>query len=225
MLYPYVAPTFSGSVVCSPSGTVEKGTVVTVTGYKINITKGSANIHSAVWGYDQDETYPDAGLTAEDIATVNTKGSLSKSYSPSSTKTFTSAADMSYKMELWDTEKNYSAALSGKPTWVYPYYHGVLPATTSDGIAADLKTLTKLVASKGTKTVKFNATNQKMVFAAPASNGVIKKIVDPNGFDITSTFTQYSVSMEANDGTTQNWYMYLANSASTVTDFSVTFSH
>lgn len=63
-----------------------------------------------------------------------------------------------------------------------------------------------------------------MVFATPVANGVIKTITDPNGFNVTDTFTQSTVSITGLDGTAQSYYVYVSG-ATTVSAFKETFAH
>jgi hypothetical protein len=63
-----------------------------------------------------------------------------------------------------------------------------------------------------------------MVFAYPKAHGNLTKIVDPNNFDITGSFTKHEVSVTGLDGSSQAYYVYV-NGASTVTDFEVDFNY
>ena len=63
-----------------------------------------------------------------------------------------------------------------------------------------------------------------MVFATPAANGVIKTITDPNGFNVTDTFTQTTVSITGLDGTAQQYYVY-TSAPTTVSTFNMKFAH
>ena len=63
-----------------------------------------------------------------------------------------------------------------------------------------------------------------MIIAYPKAYGVIKKILDPNSFDVTSTFTITEIKITGLDGTSQSYYVYV-NNASTVSGFTMTFSY
>jgi hypothetical protein len=63
-----------------------------------------------------------------------------------------------------------------------------------------------------------------MILAYPKSYGSIKKILDPNSFDVTSTFTQMEVKITGLDGSVQTYYVYI-NGASSVEDFTMTFNY
>ena len=62
-----------------------------------------------------------------------------------------------------------------------------------------------------------------MVIAYPASYGNISTIIDPNGFDITGSFTKSQVAVTANDSTSQTYNVYVS-SANTNSNFKVSFN-
>ena len=107
--------------------------------------------------------------------------------------------------------------------YIYPYYHGVANESTLLN-GEFIKTLTKKVEAKGTKSISYTTNNQRMVFAYPTSYGKISKILDANSFDVTSTFTVTTITLIALDGTTQSYYVY-ANNPSTVENFTMHFSY
>ena len=87
-----------------------------------------------------------------------------------------------------------------------------------------VKALSKQVVAKGSKTVNFTCNNQRICFAYPKSYGDIRTIKDQNNFEVLDTFTRSEVSITGLDGTAVDYYVYV-NSASTVTDFGMTFSY
>jgi ABC-type uncharacterized transport system YnjBCD substrate-binding protein len=87
-----------------------------------------------------------------------------------------------------------------------------------------IKSLTKHIEAKGTKNISYTTEQQKMIIAYPKSYGAIKKILDPNSFDVTNTFTRTEIKITGLDGTSQSYYVY-ANNASTVSGFTMTFSY
>lgn len=212
ILYPWVAPVVSAA--STPKGGVyEKGDIQTVTAINTTITKKSNNIIK-VEAFDG-STSLGTKTEGELDAINNGSGSLvfPVSIAVSSNQNFT--------VQVTDSDNKVTSASTGRFAFVYPYYYGVI--TTGDTV--DFDSLTKIIQEKGTKAVTYTANNQKMVFATPVDNGVIKKITDPNGFDVTSTFTQSIVSVTGLDGTAQDYYLYTANDASTITSFRMTFYH
>ena len=217
ILYPWVAPVVSATVVTPSNGGIfEKGDPQTVTSIKVTVTKKSANI-TKVEIFDGSESL--GSKTGADLNTLNTSGSA--------TFTFTVNKEVSsnknFQAKVTDADTKVTTANTGTFTFVYPYYQGVIGASeTADADA--VKALTKLIQAKGTKSVTYNAKNQKMVFATPASYGAIKTITDPNGFNVTDTFAQELVSITGLDGTPQNYYVY-TSAATTVSNFTNKFAH
>ena len=215
ILYPWVAPSVSAS--STPNGgTYEKGNKQTVTSIKATVTKKSARIVK-VEAYDGSTLLGTKEGT--DLDTIN-NGSGSVTF----TVSVTIASNKNLQVKVTDSDNKVTSANTGSFTFVYPYYYGVVGADVTPD-AATVAGLSKLIQSKGTKSVPFTADNQKMVFATPAGNGVIKTITDPNGFNVTDTFTQSTLSITGLDGTTQSYYVYTSNGASTVSNFTMKFAH
>ena len=82
--------------------------------------------------------------------------------------------------------------------------------------------LTKKVEAKGNKNVSYTCNNQCMVFAYPASYGNLKKIIDPNNFDVTGTFAKSTVNITTADSQSTAYNVYV-NEASTVSGFTMSF--
>jgi hypothetical protein len=126
-------------------------------------------------------------------------------------------------VKVTDNSGNAITKTTNTFTFVYPYYYGVCDEGTT--INGDLiKSLTKSVEIKGTKAITYTTNNQRMIFAYPKSYGVITKILDPNSFDVTSTFTMSQITIIGLDGTGQSYYVYV-NNPSTVSNFNMKFSY
>lgn len=217
ILYPWVAPVVSAKVVSPANGGVfEKGNTQNVTSISVTVTKKSTNI-TKVEIFDGSVSLGSKTGTA--LSALNSSGSA--------TLTFTVDVDVtankSFQAKVTDADSKVTTANTGTFTFVYPYYQGVIGASATANEAA-VKALTKVVQTKGTKSFNYTASNQKMVFATPASNGVIKTITDPNNFNVTDTFTQSTVQITGLDGTKQNYYVYVSE-PTTVTSFKMTFAH
>ena len=98
-------------------------------------------------------------------------------------------------------------------TFVHPYYYGV------GAVGTDPETLTKLVQSKGSKTLSFSPNKQHIIFAYPKSYGDLKSIKDSNGFENINGFTK------TEGGSSVPYLIYTSNEASTNTNFKLTFSY
>ena len=217
IFYPWVAPVVTAKVSAPANGGVfEKGNTQTVTSISVTVTKKSSDI-TKVEIFDGASSL--GSKTGADLDTLNSTGSA--------TFTFTVDVDVTanknFQAKVTDAAEKVTTANTGSFSFVYPYYQGVIAAdATAD--EATVKALTKLIQAKGTKAVTYTASNQKMVFATPASNGKITTITDPNGFNVTDTFTESTVSITGLDGTAQQYYVYVSN-ATTVSAFKITFAH
>ena len=206
LLYPYVKPTVTAR--STPNGGVfEKGSSQTVTAIAAIITKGTAAI-TKVEALD--------GSTVLGEKTSTDFGSSTVTISVSQTVTI----NKSFTARVTDSENKTYTANTASFSFVYPYYYGVAGASATINETL-IKSLTKSIKSKGTQTVSYTASDQRMIFASPYA---VSKIVDPNGFDVTTTFTMTRVSVTGLDETAQSYYVYAANEASTVSAFSVTFT-
>lgn len=217
ILYPWVAPVVSARVAAPANGgTFEKGNTQNVTSITVTVTKKSSDITKAEI-FDGSSSL--GSKTGADLDTLNSTGSATFTFPVDVDVT----ANKNFQAKVTDAAEKVTTANTGSFSFVYPYYQGVIAADATADEAA-VKALTKLIQAKGTKAVTYTASNQKMVFAVPKANGVIKTITDPNGFNVTDTFAQSEVSITGLDGTAQDYYVYVSN-ATTVSAFKITFAH
>lgn len=217
ILYPWVAPVVTAKVAApSNGGTFEKGNTQTVTSIQVTVTKKSAKI-TKVEIFDGSTSL--GSKTGTELDTLNNSGSATLTF----TVNRAVSTNKSFQAKVTDADNKVTTANTGAFTFVYPYYQGVVAADATIN-EATVKGLTKIIQSKGTKAVTYNATNQRMVFATVASNGVIRTITDPNGFNVTDTFTRTSLQITGLDGTAQSYYVY-TSAPTTVSNFKETFAH
>lgn len=211
ILYPWIAPAVSCQVrTPSNGGTVEKGSTQNVTSIRVSVTKKSHNITKV-------EIFNGSVSLGSKTDNVANGGTFDFSVTQAVT------ANTTFQAKVTDASGKTTTANSGAFTFVYPYYHGAVAATGA--ITQDtVKGLTKLVQSKGNKSLNFTCTNQRICFAYPAAYGDIKTIKDQNNFDVTGTFAKSVVSVTGLDGTPQDYNVYV-NSPSTVSGFGMTFSY
>ena len=209
ILYPYVSPTVSAQVLTPGNGgTYEIGTLVSVTKIRVNATIKSNNL-----------TKIDI-VEGSNIIATKTDG-VSKG------GTFDFVLNIAVRTNKYFTAKVYDdtgAVVSkntGTFTFVHPIYHGSL-STDKTPTQEEIKALTKHIEIKGTKTYSFTANNQRFVFAYPKSYGTLSAIYDQNNFNVTSTFTIYTVPIQCLDGSTVDYYVYVSDK-STVTNFNNKF--
>lgn len=217
ILYPWVAPVVSARVAAPANGgTFEKGNTQNVTSIIVTVTKKSSDITKAEI-FDGSNSL--GSKTGADLDTLNSTGSATFTFPVDVDVT----ANKSFQAKVTDAAEKVTTANTGSFSFVYPYYQGVVSADAAVNETV-VKGLTKIIQAKGTKAVTYTASNQKMVFAVPKANGVIKTITDPNGFNVTDTFAQSEVSITGLDGTAQDYYVYVSN-ATTVSAFKMTFAH
>lgn len=93
---------------------------------------------------------------------------------------------------------------------------------------AQIETLTRILEPKSSKVLEFNAIDQVLYFAYPASYGDLTSAVDPNGFQILSDFVKttqlFTISTPGYGGGTQMYNVYTFNAAVTITYYAITFN-
>ncbi len=217
ILYPWVAPVVTTKVdTPSNGGTFEKGNNQTITSISTTITKKSAKITKVELFYGANSL---GSKVDSDLNTINTSGSGSLTFTINQVV----SSNSNFTIKVTDADNKVTSANTGTFTFVYPYYYGVInnSATINE---TTIKGLTKDIKTKGNKTYKYTSSNQKVIFATPVSYGSLTKILDPNSFDITSTFTKTQINITGLDTTSQAYYVY-SNDPSTVTNFNITFNY
>lgn len=195
LLHPYVKPTINYS--CSPNGGVYEigasvATVkITATGVRqsdiiqqVRIYKNGSVVHTVDHNVSGNctATYQESGLTE----------------------------NATFKADVYDGA-NTVASANTTFTFVRPAYVGVLPADISEGITADMiANLTKKVMSPATISNSFTLTDARMCIATPPG-WTVKSVIDPNGFDITASFSSQTVSVTCLDGSVINYTFYISD--------------
>ena len=214
LLFPYVAQVVDTPSRTPGSTTLEKGNDQTITSVSVKVTKKSEAISSVA-------LYNGSTLLAEKTGTEVAAGGT---FTFSGLSVSVPSTSVVLTVKVTDASGNVVSKNTAGWTFVYPYYYGVCAegATIDEAL---VEGLTKKVESKGNKSNwKFTCDNQCMVFAYPAAHGNLSKIIDPNNFDITGSFTKHSVNITGLDGTSQAYYVYV-NGASTVSNFEVDFNY
>ena len=121
--------------------------------------------------------------------------------------------DTTIKAIVYDTSSNVPKTSTVK--FVSPYYCG----TTDDVPTADtILTLTELVEAKGSKTRTITCANQHVVIAYPASYGKLTSILDGNGFENLTDYT--NIQETIND---VSYEIYYTTGKKTLTNFKYTY--
>ena len=110
--------------------------------------------------------------------------------------------DKTFTLSASDGENTVSKSISY--TFVAPYYIGV--STTNTLTETEIIALTKKVETKGSKTVNYTTSQSYMVFAYPKSYGAINSIIDQNGFNVTDSFIQNTLTINSVE-----YYVYISN--------------
>lgn len=174
----YIKPSINSFTASANGGVFEVGTTITAP-----ITFN--------WEYNKNittQSLTNCTLTDETVRTVTYDSDITTD------KTFTLTAS--------DGENTVSKSISYK--FVAPYYIGV--STTNTLTETEIIALTKKVETKGNKTVNYTTSQSYMVFAYPKSYGAISSVVDKNGFNVTDSFTQSTITV----GTVE-YYVYCSN--------------
>ena len=207
LLHPYVATTGVGLTTTPASGVFEVGDTKTVTDATVRWTAGSTQVTKA-----------EVLLGGTPIGTAEVSSGASVAVTVTTEAIGSTAGTTTYTARV--TDNNGTKTITGGSsafTFVYPFYYGsAASAEAANGEA--VAGMTKLVQTKGTKSVTYTHTNQCCVFAYPQSYGTLKKITDPNNFDVTSTFTQKTETVNG-----QPYYVY-TNAAASLDGFKITFA-
>lgn len=206
LLYPYVQPTISLSA--SPNGgAYEKGAKVSTVALTANVGKKSEKI-TEVKFFDGNAEIHNAEVNANGGAhsfTVSTEFGVNKTF----------------KATVNDGKKTVTSNQISF-NFYYPAYIGALDASAEIPTQEQIKGLTKKVQSAGNLTYSYTVDTKRMVVATPP-NWEIRKILDPNSFDVTSSFKKHIVSVTGLDGTAQNYNVYVSE-PTTQTNFAMKFN-
>lgn len=112
-----------------------------------------------------------------------------------------------------------------------PYYIGVMEhptilawsGSTVTRAQAGLVT-SRVVAGRGTRSASFSPSGERIVFAYPASHGLLGAITDPNGYAILSAFDTITFTYVRADGVTVAYRMYYSDADLNLSNFTVQFS-
>lgn len=209
ILYPYVSPVVSASVQKPSNGGVfELGNSVNVTLIRAIVQIKSNELTSIVVSDGKNNI-------VEKTSGISKGGTIDLSVNQ------TLKTNTTYTVKVYDTSGASTSKNTGTFTFVNPIYHG---SAIVDGTPTEtmIKNCTKHIETKGTKTYSYTMDNKQMIFAYPASYGKLSKIYDPNNFDVTSTFTVYTIKVTTLNNDKVDYYVYV-NNKSTVSNFNMKF--
>lgn len=210
IIYPYLSP------LCSLSSNVtliEYGTYPTVT-LSWTITKRSNSVTFA--------SLPNSGFVSGAPYTTSTSGTTNGVYSVNTNQTWT------FTVSDVGASQSATASDTAQLVNVYPYFYGMDANASLSGHPLYIG-LVKLVQSQSNKVVNLAGTSKYIYFAYPASYPNLTQIIDNNGFDVTSSFTQSTVTVSSS-GLVSNWSLisykvYRSNLVTTLGGVNYTFKY
>lgn len=223
LLFPYVKPTV-GTPTRTPNTTsaLEKGDDQVITAVSATITKKSAAITKVELLKGSEVIATKEGSDLPNITTSGTTVTFSglSIAVPSSSVTLT--------VKVTDAEgSTVTSASTAGWTFVYPYFYGICAGdkTAATLTETDIEAMTKDIKGKGEKSYTYTTDNQKMVIAYPKAHGVLKKALDPNGFDYLGDYDRAELSITGLDGSAQTYYVYAQKAPSFVTSFTMKYQY
>lgn len=197
ILHPYVKPAISLSG--NPSAGVRE----------VGDTIDTINLTAAITKKSEDITKVEFYKGSTVVATVDAPSASGGSETYALTGEFgATTGSFTVKARVTDAKGGITDSSTLTYNWILPYYYG---AVNSADVTGDMvKALTKVIKSKTNVSHSFTLENAHMCFAVP-SGWALKTIIDPNGFDITSSFTLKEVSVLSNDGVNHNYNVYVSD--------------
>ena len=204
ILFPYQKPALSFTI--SPNTTIyEVGTSVSQINFTINVGKKSNSIQSI-------KIYDSSTLLTTITDNVANGGTFTYPYSCNLTTNTT------LKVEVSDGTSTVSATKN--ITFGYRSYYGFI----ADGVTIDeavIKSLQNnaLKTSKALNYAGINCTDSKVVYAYPKSQGLLRSVLDGNGFDYIDSYD--CMVMTVNN---VSYYVYVMIDPATLDGFMQKFS-
>jgi hypothetical protein len=217
MLYPYTKPAINSFTISPDAAVREKGTSITITSAGVSVTKKTNTIDSITLYRDNAIVNTSVSYYLADGKTATTEDAFKIAGGvvklTCSDRIAGTADTYKYYVKVTDSSEQFTKSSEKTFTFVYPYYRGVIGATTS--ISADVVTgLNKEVQTKGNYSYEYTTSNQKPVIAYPKSYGELTSITDAA---LPYTWTRSEVTVKANDNTNVVYYVYVGD-ASTMTN-------
>ena len=180
MLHPYKAPSISLSI--TPSNTLyELGATISSLTLKATITQGSNDITSLVFLKDGN---PLPSTSNPTLTQSNIRNNVTYSAYVSDNINRINSNSINIK-------------------FINPIYIGSLSEVNSTNI----KAMTKKIVNVGSQSYTYTINNKKMCIAFP-SGWTLRNIIDPNGFDITQSFTKETINIYCLDGNSKPYTVY-----------------
>ena len=216
LLYPYVEPLVYAELLYEPKETTifEYGQIVEVFGITTRIIKKSEEITSINFLRD--------GYIIDSYATnVELGGEFTKTFSYPIEIT-TPMSNTYFQVRAMDEKGSVVVANTTALNFYYPYYYGIVEEGATIDSYLIREGLNKQIDVKSNKTYTFSPRNQRIVIAYPSEYGMLKSILDPNGFEQIASFNCIEIEIPCLDNTMQMYYVYY-NKPSTNKNFKMSF--
>jgi hypothetical protein len=135
--------------------------------------------------------------------------------------TSTISTSTNYDSKIYD-EKSSVTSSSLQFNFVYPCYIGSLSTTSPS--ETQIKAMTKRLASKSNQSFDYTISTQYFCFAYPSSWGSLTKVIDPNSFELLSTFNITNMNFTMLDNKSVPYIVYIASVPTTQSNFTVTYN-
>lgn len=209
ILYPYVAPVITCST--SPTGGLKhKGTTVQNIVVTANVTKKSKKITSVKF-------FKDSTVIKESTEEILT-GSAQRTANIDAINDNCTIKASAYDGE--STVNSNDVAFQ----FVNPYYVGILDASTEIPTTAQITGLTEVLSTPTNITRTFASIASQRVCIAVPSGWTIKTIIDPNGFDITASYTKHTITITTKTGGVQETYNVYVSDVFSADNFTIKFN-
>lgn len=191
ILFPYQKPAVSFSI--SPNTTIyERGTIVSSIKFTISATKKSDSIQSI-------KVYDGSTLLTTITSGVANGGTFTYTYSCNITSNTTLKVEVSDGTSTVSATKNIIFANKS-------YYGFVADGTTINETVIKALQNNVLKTSKALNYTGINCTNSKIVYAYPQNQGLLRSILDGNGFDYINSYDCTNTTV---DGVKYNVYVMI----------------
>lgn len=206
LLHPYAKPSIS--LTASPNTSLyEKGYVVPKITFTAKANKGSKNIsqiaiskNSAIVELlDFDPTYTENPTIYHVVNNATSNISVSSYVTDGDSRVNSNTININF---------------------INPIYIGTV--NTETPTQEDIKAMSKRIVNPSNQSYTFTMTNKRMCISVP-SDWNIKTIIDPNGFNITGSFSVVNVSVLCLDGVIRAYKTYVSN-VNSQTNFTVKFN-
>ena len=216
LLYPYVAPAISLLAIPVPrpnyttipsDGVYEKGIIIpsvdlyALTTKKSNVITGVEFFKNSISIYSVPSPIPGGGM---------------EHYTDSASM----AGNTVFQAKV-DDDALIVTSNSRSFTFVYPFYVGAVTNGTPN--ESEIKAMTKQVKAQSNTNFVYTITNQRFCIAYPDSYGALNQILDTNLFDIIGSFNVQSLGMTMLDSAVVTYKVYVLQTLTTQTNFTVQF--